>query len=95
MGRYLAGIACVIVLSGCAIPVKAPDEVRNLAKSDTAFFVEAVREQLDGGLRELLVKLYKRNPVQLPDGMHVATRVEQLKAPRLNLQDLGIHSPMR
>jgi hypothetical protein len=93
MGRHLAGIACVIVLSGCAIPVKAPDEVRNLAKSDTAFFVEAVREQIDGGLRELLVKLYKRNPVQLPDGMQVATRVEQLKAPRLNLQEFGNPQP--
>ena len=93
MRRHVAGIACVILLSGCAIPVKAPDEVRNLAKSDTAFFVEAVRQQLDGNLRELLVKLYKRNPIQLPQGMQVETRVEQLKSPRLNLQEFGSPQP--
>lgn len=92
LGRF-AGIALALLISGCAVPVKAPPEVRNLAKSDTAFFVEAVRSQLDQSLQELLIKLYKRNPVHLPDGMRAETRVEQLKSPRLNLQEFGNSQP--
>jgi hypothetical protein len=93
MWRRLAGILCAGLLTGCAIPVEAPDKVRNLAKSDTAFFVEAARQELDSNLQSLLVKLYKRNPVQLPEGMRVDTRVEQLKSPRLNLQEFGNPQP--
>ena len=69
------------------MPIKAPPEVKNLAKSDTAFFVEAVRSELDQSLGLLLVKLYRRNPVQLPTNTTIEVRVEQLKAARLNLQE--------
>jgi len=81
------------VLVACAVPIKAPPEVKNLAKSDTAFFVEAVRSELDQSLGLLLVKLYRRNPVQLPMNTTIEVRVEQLKAARLNLQEFDSRKP--
>lgn len=90
---WLAVLGCL--LTACAIPVKAPDGLRNLAKSDTAFFVEAVRSELDQNLANLLVKLYRRNPIQLPKGVPLEVRIEQLKAPRLNLQEFGSPPPDR
>ena len=81
------------MLVACAVPIKAPPEVKNLAKSDTAFFVEAVRSELDQSLGLLLVKLYRRNPVQLPMNTTIEVRVEQLKAARLNLQEFDSRKP--
>ena len=81
------------MLVACAVPIKAPPEVKNLAKSDTAFFVEAVRSELDQSLSLLLVKLYRRNPVQLPTNTTIEVRVEQLKAARLNLQEFDSRKP--
>lgn len=81
------------MLTACAVPIKAPPEVKNLAKSDTAFFVEAVRSELDQSLGLLLVKLYRRNPVQLPTNTTIEVRVEQLKAARLNLQEFDHQKP--
>ena len=68
-------------------------QVKDLVKSDTAFFVEAVRSELDQSLSVLLVKLYRRNPVQLPATSSVETRVAQLKAPKLSLQEFGGPKP--
>ncbi|MEE2821111.1 MAG: hypothetical protein VX915_05095, partial [Pseudomonadota bacterium] len=76
-----------MVLVACAVPIKAPPQVKNLVKSDTAFFVEAVRSELDQSLGLLLVKLYRRNPVQLPANTTIEVRVEQLKEARLNLKE--------
>ncbi len=81
------------MLVACAVPIKAPPEVKNLAKSDTAFFVEAVRSELDQSLGLLLVKLYRRNPVQLPMNTTIEVRVEQLTAARLNLQEFDSRKP--
>ncbi len=81
------------LLTACAVPVKAPEELRNLAKSDTAFFVEAVRGSVDDNLALLMQKLYRRNPVQLPAGVTVEMRIVQLRAPRLNLQEFGNPQP--
>ena len=81
------------MLVACAVPIKAPAEVKNLVKSDTAFFVEAVRSELDQSLGLLLVKLYRRNPVQLPANTTIEVRVEQLKAARLNLQEFDSLKP--
>ena len=75
------------------MPIKAPPQVKNLVKSDTAFFVEAVRSELDQSLDLLLVKLYRRNPVQLSANTSIEVRVEQLKAARLNLQEFGSPKP--
>ena len=81
------------MLAACTVPIKAPPEVKNLAKSDTAFFVEAVRSELDQSLGLLLVKLYRRNPVQLPTNTTIEVRVEQLKAARLNVQEFDSRKP--
>ena len=75
------------------MPIKAPPQVKNLVKSDTAFFVEAVRSELDQSLDLLLVKLYRRNPAQLSANTSIEVRVEQLKAARLNLQEFGSPKP--
>ena len=77
----------------CVAPIKAPPQVKDLVKSDTAFFVEAVRSELDRSLSVLLVKLYRRNPIQLPATSSVDTRVAQLKAPKLSLQEFGGPKP--
>ncbi len=81
------------MIVACAVPIQAPPEVKNLVKSDTAFFVEAVRSELDQSLGLLLVKLYRRNPVQLPANTTIEVRVEQLKAARLNLQEFDSLKP--
>ena len=77
----------------CVAPIKAPPQVKDLVKSDTAFFVEAVRSELDQSLSVLLVKLYRRNPIQLPATSSVEARVAQLKAPKLSLQEFGGPKP--
>ena len=81
------------MLVACAVPRKAPQQIKNLVKSDTAFFVEAVRDELDKSMALLLVKLYRRNPVQLPDGISVDDRMERLKAPRINVSEFGSSKP--
>ena len=80
-------------MAACVAPIKAPPQIKDLVKSDTAFFVEAVRSELDQSLSVLLVKLYRRNPVQLPATSSVETRVAQLKAPKLSLQEFGGPKP--
>ncbi|HAN80301.1 MAG TPA: hypothetical protein DCQ47_02500 [Gammaproteobacteria bacterium] len=77
----------------CVAPIKAPPQVKDLIKSDTAFFVEAVRSEVDQSLSLLLVKLYRRNPIQLPASSSVETRVAQLKAPKLSLEEFGGPKP--
>lgn len=81
------------MLVACVGPIKAPQGIVNLAKSDTAFFVEAVRDELDQSMSLLLVKLYRRNPVQLQDGVSIEQRIEQLRAPRLNLSEFQSMKP--
>ena len=78
---------------GCALPIKAPPEVKDLVKSDTAFFVEAVRSELDQNLSHLLVKLYRRNPIQLPATLSIEARIEQLRVPKLDLKEFGGPKP--
>lgn len=81
------------MLVACAVPIKAPQQIKNLVKSDTAFFVEAVRDELDKSMALLLVKLYGRNPVQLPGGTSVDGRIEQLKATRINVSEFDSSKP--
>lgn len=83
------------MLAACVGPIKAPQGLVNLAKSDTAFFVEAVRDELDQSMSLLLVKLYGRNPVQLQSGVSIEQRIEQLRAPRLNLSEFKSTKPDR
>ena len=80
------------MLTACAVPIKAPPEVK-ISPKVTLLFVEAVRSELDQSLGLLLVKLYRRNPVQLPTNTTIEVRVEQLKAARLNLQEFDRQKP--
>ena len=84
--RARAAVCALALLAACA-PIQTPPALKNLAKSDTAFFVEAVRDELDQRLAELMVKLYRRNPVQMPAGITLELRLIQLKSPRLNLAE--------
>ena len=87
----LCSLAAVFgLLAACSASIKAPPELRNLAKSDTAFFVEAVRTELDQSLQLLLVKLYRRNPVQLPSKASIESRIDQLEAERVNVEEFGM-----
>ena len=83
------------MLVACVGPIKTPQGIVNLAKSDTAFFVEAVRDELDQSMSLLLVKLYGRNPVQLQSGVSIEQRIKQLRAPRLNLSEFKSTKPDR
>lgn len=86
MRRAWATLCVLALLVACA-PVQTPSALRNLAKSDTSFFVEAARTELDQRLAELMVKLYRRNPVQMPSNMTLELRLLQLKAPRISLTE--------
>lgn len=81
------------LLVGCAVPVKTPNEIRDIGKSDTAFFVEAVRMEVDRNLSLLLVKLYRRNPIQMPKGMTEDFRLKQLRSERISLSEFSNAQP--
>lgn len=71
-------LACwVTTLTSCA---HQPFRVKNLAKTDTDLVTDSVRQNMDKLLKRLLVKLYKRNPVELTKipGNTIATRKQQL-----------------
>ena len=76
--RATASLALVLVLGGCAIlghnnsPVPARQfQFENLAKSDLDMMAEVQLRFSMETLRELMVKLYRRNPMQLQRGSAV------------------------
>ncbi|NBS11753.1 MAG: hypothetical protein EBS77_03650 [Gammaproteobacteria bacterium] len=87
--RCAWAILCVLALLVACVPVQTPPVLKNLAKSDTAFFVEAARTELDQRLSELLVKLYRRNPSQMPSNITLELRLLQLKSPRISLSEFN------
>jgi hypothetical protein len=68
-------------------------EIKNLAKSDIDLVADEFIEETRSAVRELVVKLYKRNPVQLQKnpGMTIEGRLAQLTVHRneLNFVELG------
>ena len=68
-------------------------EIKNLAKSDIDLVTDEFITETRSAVRELVVKLYKRNPVQLRKipGMTVEGRLAQLRVHRneLNFPELG------
>ena len=68
-------------------------EIKNLAKSDIDLVTDEFIIETRSAVRELVVKLYKRNPVQLRKipGMTVEGRLAQLRVHRneLNFPELG------
>ena len=68
-------------------------EIKNLAKSDIDLVADEFIQETRSAVRELVVKLYKRNPVQLQKnpGMTIEGRLAQLRVHRneLNFVELG------
>ncbi|KGK43069.1 lipoprotein [Nitrincola sp. A-D6] len=77
------------LLASCAghQPNDRPFRLKNLAKSDIDLVADAHVEEITGLLRELTLKLYRRNPRELlkgPAGTSVAMREKQLfDSPRI------------
>ncbi len=98
MLRYLL-IAGLLLLGACATsgpttsggtqPEKEPESFRlsNLAKSDISYLADLSMQQLESMLKELTIKLYKRNPRELKKGrVHdLDDRLDSIFAHRLQL----------
>ncbi|MFC6671428.1 hypothetical protein [Marinobacterium aestuariivivens] len=68
-------------LTGCAPQETRPFQVRNLAKSDIDMVTDAHIAEVNRLCRELMLKLYRRNPRELakaPPGTTVSQRLYQL-----------------
>ena len=74
--RLLTPLLACLVLAACG-----GYEVKNLAKTEIDLVTDEFIDETRREVRELLVKLYKRNPDQLAiiPGMTVAGRIAQLK----------------
>ena len=68
MLRRLGPLLVWVLLFGCNSNPLDNQALRNFAKTDTAFAVEAARNQVDTLMVKFLTKMYKRNPSQLPAG---------------------------
>lgn len=88
MHKILGLIALLALLSGCSTY-----EIKNLAKSDVDLVADEVIDETRALVRQLTVKLYKRNPDQLArnPGMTIEGRLAQLRvhARELDFVELG------
>jgi hypothetical protein len=84
MNRHLPLVLTLLLslgLAGCAQQDSRPFQMRNLAKSDIDMVTDAHISEVNRLSRELMLKLYKRNPRELakaPPGTTVAQRMYQL-----------------
>lgn len=78
--RFLSIFICLVCFSGCAQHNDKPFQLRNLAKSDIDMVADLNIQQLQKLTKELTIKLYKRNPIELHKvpGMTVEMRLQQL-----------------
>ena len=77
----ISTLLCISLLSGCATDGGRPFAIKNLAKSDTDMVADAHIEAVHKLLRQLTIKLYKRNPRELskaPPGTTIETRLNQI-----------------
>jgi len=86
--RFLLCLLLPLCLCSCA-----GYEIKNLAKSDIDLVADEFIQETRSAVGELVVKLYKRNPVQLQKnpGMTIEGRLAQLRVHRneLNFVELG------
>ena len=86
--RLMLLLIMPFILTACA-----GYEIKNLAKSDIDLVADEFINETRSAVLELVVKLYKRNPVQLRKipGMTVEGRLAQLRVHRneLNFPELG------
>jgi hypothetical protein len=80
--RLLLSLTLTFLLAACG-----GYEIKNLAKSDIDLVTDEFIAETRTAVRELVVKLYKRNPVQLRKnpGMTVEGRLAQLRVHRYEL----------
>lgn len=83
-----------MILSGCSGSDSRPFNIKNLAKSDVDLVTEIHLEHLRSLTKQLIIKLYKRNPRELKknSGMTIDARVAQLmtvKRPEKGFIELG------
>ncbi|MDG3087709.1 hypothetical protein P7F88_17215 [Vibrio hannami] len=69
-----------ILLAGCSSKDSRPFNIKNLAKSDVDLVTEIHLEHLRALTKQLIIKLYKRNPRELKknSGMTIDARLVQL-----------------
>lgn len=81
--RLLLPICLLLLTVGCTPDNVRNFDIRNLAKSDIDMVADTHRAQIDSHIRELAVKLYKRNPRELSKTprMTIELRVQQIMAP--------------
>ncbi|MDX1736347.1 MAG: hypothetical protein R3228_18360 [Halioglobus sp.] len=86
--RALLACLLLLLLNGCG-----GYEIKNLVKSDVDLVTDEFIEETRATVRELVVKLYKRNPAELRKnpGMTVEKRLSQLRINRyeLSFRELG------
>lgn len=76
-------IIVALFISGCSPDNVRSFNIRNLAKSDIDMVADSHRKELDTLIRQLSIKLYKRNPRELTktSRMTVDLRIQQILAP--------------
>jgi hypothetical protein len=77
----------LLLLLPLLLPACGGYEIKNLAKSDIDLVADEFITETRAAVRELVVKLYKRNPVQLQKnpGMTIEGRLAQLRVHRHQL----------
>lgn len=77
-------LTSVLLLAGCSGPNNKGFNIKNLAKSDVDMVADLHRAELSRLVRELTVKLYKRNPSELAKALPKTTvnsRLKQINQP--------------
>ncbi len=77
--RALLALICLILPAGC-VSTGNSYQFKNIAKTDIDMVADTHLRQVNSLLRELTVKLYKRNPAELTKkpGQTIETRLSQL-----------------
>ncbi|MDV7103884.1 hypothetical protein R3X26_05605 [Vibrio sp. TH_r3] len=78
--RYVLIVLLACILTSCSAKNGRPFDIRNIAKSDIDLVTDIHIEQIRKLTRDLIIKLYKRNPRELKksSGMTVDARLSQL-----------------
>jgi len=81
--RVVLLLIVALFVSGCSPENVRSFNLRNLAKSDIDMVADSHRRELDSLIRQLSIKLYKRNPRELAkvSKMTMDLRIQQILAP--------------
>lgn len=82
--NWILTVLIALLISGCASEGQKPFRLSSLAKTDVDMMADANYLAIEKLLRELTVKLYKRNPRELhkgPSGTTIDSRMQQIFGP--------------